>query len=95
MTPLLLFLLGGAATYLGTTTADLELGRTLYDGDFPLMGEPRKDWQFDATISLWKRDWNLWGVAPVIEYSFTYNNSNVAFYEYTDNTVDLRLTKQF
>lgn len=78
-----------------TTTADLDLGRTLYDGNFPLMGEPRKDWQFDATISLWKRDWNLWGVAPVIEYTFTYNHSNVALYEYTDNTVDFRLTKQF
>lgn len=91
---------GGAGVYKEmtwgiTATADLELGRTLYDGDFPLMFEPRKDWQFDATISLWKRDWNLWGVAPVIEYSFTYNNSNVAFYEYTDNTIDLRLTKQF
>ncbi|MBL8907462.1 MAG: DUF560 domain-containing protein [Rhizobiales bacterium] len=78
-----------------TTTADLDVGRTLYDGNFPLMSTPRQDWQFDATISLWKRDWNLWGVAPVIEYSFTYNHSNVAFYEYTDNTIDFRLTKQF
>jgi tetratricopeptide (TPR) repeat protein len=78
-----------------TTTADLDVGRTLYDGDFPLMFEPRRDWQFDATVSLWKRDWNLWGVAPVIEYTFTYNHSNIAFYEYTDNTIDFRLTKQF
>jgi tetratricopeptide (TPR) repeat protein len=78
-----------------TATADLELGRTLYVGDFPLMDDPRQDWQFDATISLWKRDWNIWGVAPVIEYSFTRNDSNIAFYEYTDNTIDFRLTKQF
>lgn len=78
-----------------TTTADLDVSRTLYDGNFPLMSDPRQDWQFDATISLWKRDWNLWGVAPVIEYTFTYNHSNVAFYEYTDNTIDFRLTKQF
>jgi hypothetical protein len=78
-----------------TTTVDLELGRTLYEGDFPLMDNPRQDWQFDATVSLWKRDWNMWGFAPVIEYSFTRNDSNVAFYEYTDNTIDFRLTKQF
>jgi len=91
---------GGAGVYKEmtwgvTATLDLDIGRTVYDGNFPLMGEPRQDWQYDATISLWKRDWNLWGVAPVLEYTFTYNDSNIAFYEYTDNTIDLRLTKQF
>ena len=33
--------------------------------------------------------------APAIEYRYTWNDSNIAFYEYDSHTVDIRLTKDF
>ncbi len=60
-----------------------------------IAGEPRSDDRYTATIGLTKRDLDIIGYAPVIEYSYTLNNSNVALYEYDSHTIDFRLTKDF
>lgn len=78
-----------------TTNCALELRRSNYDGDFPLMTEPREDRRLTASVSLTKRDFDIMGYAPVVEYSYTLNKSNVGFYDYDSHTVDFRLTKDF
>jgi hypothetical protein len=59
------------------------------------MPDPRHDERLGARVSLTKRDFEIWGYAPVIEYTYTLNGSNVAFYDYDSHTFDFRLTKEF
>jgi tetratricopeptide (TPR) repeat protein len=68
---------------------------TKYEGASVLIGKPREDERYDATVSITKRDWELWGYAPVFEYSYTLNQSNIAFFDFDSHTVDFRLTKDF
>ena len=56
---------------------------------------PRRDTQLGTTVALWKRDFSILGYSPVIEYNFTWNSSNIDFFDYTSHTVDFRLTKEF
>jgi hypothetical protein len=60
-----------------------------------IAGEGRKDDRWSATVGLTKRDIDIFGYAPVLEYTYTFNNSNVALYEYDSHTIDFRLTKDF
>lgn len=60
-----------------------------------IAGEGRKDDRWTATLGLTKRDIDIFGYAPVLEYSYTLNNSNVALYEYDSHTIDFRLTRDF
>ena len=79
-----------------STTAEIEARYERYDDIFsPWIPETREDWQIDTTVNLWKRDWNFYGYSPAIEYRYTWNDSNIAFYEYDSHTVDIRLTKDF
>lgn len=78
-----------------TTDAQIEGRLSKYDDVFPLMAGPREDERLGARLSLTKRDFDIWGYAPVIEYSYTLNSSNVAFYDYDSHTIDFRLTKDF
>jgi hypothetical protein len=78
-----------------TANVDLALQRTTYDSNWPNMGEARDDTRYTGTVSLTKRDLDLMGYAPVIEYSYSYNKSNVDLYQYDSHTIDFRLTKDF
>jgi outer membrane protein len=55
----------------------------------------RKDKRYTGTISLTKRDFNIWGYAPALEYTYLYNHSNIANYEFDSHALDFRLTKDF
>ena len=55
----------------------------------------RKDTKLMGSISLTKRDLNLFGFAPSVYYSYTENLSNIDLYDYTAHAVDFRLTKDF
>ena len=68
---------------------------TDYLDDWGLIGAPREDVRYDATVSLTKRDWSFWGYAPEIEYAYARNDSNIDIYETESHSVDLRLTKDF
>ncbi len=82
-----------------TATTEIEALRQVYDADFnpvyPELAVPRRDTQLGTTVALWKRDFSILGYSPVIEYNFTWNSSNIDFFDYTSHTVDFRLTKEF
>ncbi len=66
-----------------------------YASNFPLMGTPREDKQLDLTAAVTFRNWSWHGFAPKVQYTYTQNNSNVALYTYSSQTLGFYLTKQY
>lgn len=66
-----------------------------FDQDFFGYNEPRKDKRWLGQVTLTKRDLNLYGFAPSIEYTYVRNDSNVVNYQFDSHTVDFKLTKDF
>jgi outer membrane protein len=78
-----------------TATVVGQLGQTDYDGFNALAGVTRKDKKVSASLSLTKRNWNLYGFAPSATYVFTDNFSNINNYDYIGHSFDFRLTRDF
>jgi len=78
-------------------TADLhgEVRYADFDSEFPIYNKVREDTRWTGTVSLTKRDLNFWGYAPAIEYTYIFNDSNIANYHYDSHSVDFRLSKDF
>ena len=55
----------------------------------------RKDARLIGSLGLVKRDWNIFGFAPSVEYTFVKNFSNLNIYDYNSHAFDFRLTKDF
>jgi hypothetical protein len=66
-----------------------------YASNFPLMGTPREDRQLDLSAAVTFRNWSWRGFAPKIQYTYTRNDSNVALYSYSSQTVGFYLTKKY
>jgi hypothetical protein len=92
--------LGGATLY-----KELPYGITLdlmanyrfahFDGEIFGYNERRKDHRLLGEVTLTKRDWNIYGFAPSLDYTYIYNHSNIANYQYDSHSVELKLTKDF
>ena len=78
-------------------TVDLngEVRRSIFDAMHPIAGVVREDTRLTATVALTKRDFNIWGYAPSLEYTYVYNNSNISLYEFDSHALDFRLSKDF
>lgn len=84
---------------------ELPWGTTLYgqvayrkydfDGLYPGSTDNREDHRFDVTLNLTKRDWAILGYAPVLTYTYTINNSNVGFHDYSAHGINFTVTKNF
>lgn len=78
-----------------TVNLNGELRFSDFDGVNFLAGVTRKDTRATATVALTKRDFNIWGYAPAIEYTYVYNDSNISLYQYDSHAIDFRLSKDF
>jgi outer membrane protein len=66
------------------------------DGNPFVAGTPiRIDQRLTASTTLTKRDWNWFGFAPSVNYTYVRNFSNIELYDYDSHSVDFRLTKDF
>lgn len=72
-----------------------ELLRFDYDGENPLFGTKRRDRMIRTQLSLYKRDWTIFGFSPMFTYFLTDNDSNQAIYEYQRHQFQIGLTNQF
>jgi tetratricopeptide (TPR) repeat protein len=72
-----------------------ELRLSEFDDVHPIAGVTRKDTRLTGTVALTKRDFNIWGYAPAVEYTYVYNDSNISLYEFDSHAVDFRLSKDF
>jgi outer membrane protein len=59
------------------------------------LGDTRVDNKIIGSIDLTKRDLNIFGFAPALNYSYTQNFSVSNLYDYKSHAVDFRLTKEF
>ncbi len=66
-----------------------------YQATDPLFGLHRSDRQYFAKLSLYKRDFTIFGFAPVFSYSYTTNLSNEPLFKYDRNQFELGFTRQF
>ena len=65
-------------------TVDLngEVRLAEFDGVHPLCGIMREDARWTGTVALTKRDFNFWGYAPAIEYTYIYQRQQHSNYEF-------------
>jgi tetratricopeptide (TPR) repeat protein len=66
-----------------------------YEGVEPLFGVTRDDLLVRNTLSVYKRDWHLWGFSPTFTYVFSHNSSNIPLFSYTQHQFQIGVTKQF
>ena len=85
-----------AREWSGGILTDIEVEGTLrdYEGDFPLMTEPRLDRRIDIEVGATFRTLAMKGFAPRLEYAYSQNFSNVELYDYNKSTVSLFVTKR-
>lgn len=78
-------------------TVDLngEVRLSEFDAMHPIAGVTRKDTRLSGTVALTKRDFNIWGYAPSLEYTYVNNDSNISLYEFDSHALDFRLSKDF
>lgn len=55
----------------------------------------RKDWRYEARLTLTKRDFQIMGLAPQITYTYTRNDSSDPFETWDAHGIDVKLTKEF
>ena len=55
----------------------------------------RYDDNLTSSLNLTKRDWNWFGFAPSLNYTYVRNFSNISLYDFESHSVDFRLTKDF
>lgn len=72
-----------------------EVQWTNYEETDPLFGVRRQDRQIFVKLSLYKRDFTIFGFAPVVSYSYTTNQSNESLSKFDRNQFQLGFTKQF
>jgi outer membrane protein len=78
-------------------TVDLngEIRFSEFDAMQPIAGVTREDTRLTGSAALTKRDFNIWGYAPAVQYTYVYNNSNISLYEFDSHAVDFKLSKDF
>ncbi len=55
----------------------------------------REDIKFIGTVALTKRDLSFLGIAPSLQYTFIFNDSNIAVFDFDSHSLDLKFTKSF
>ena len=78
-----------------TVDANAQVRASPFDGVDPITGFTRYDTRYIGGLTLTKRDFNIWGFAPSISYSYTLNKSNNALFDYDAHSFNLNLTKDF
>jgi hypothetical protein len=68
---------------------------SIFDGFNEGIGKRRQDLRLTGTIALTKRDFNIFGYAPSIEYSYSNNLSDLDYADTHSHSFDFRLTKEF
>jgi outer membrane protein len=66
-----------------------------YQGIDPFFDVRRQDRQYFVSLSIYKRDFTIFGFSPVFTYSYTTNESNDPLYKYNRNQFQIGFTRQF
>ncbi len=78
-----------------TVDANIQGRYSRFDDQNPIAGMTRQDERLIGAVTVTKRDFNIYGFAPALSYSYTRNFSNIALWDFDAHNVDFRLTKDF
>jgi hypothetical protein len=73
----------------------VDLARQMGDAPLAPFGKTRREWLLQASVSIYKRDWNLGGFAPSLSLTVTRNFSTLSLYDEKRVRGEVRLTKAF
>jgi len=68
---------------------------TRYDRPHPLFARERRDRTWIATLRFSLRTLNIRGFTPVLSFSHIRNRSNIGFYDYRRNLLELGVRQAF
>ncbi|WP_072280874.1 surface lipoprotein assembly modifier [Rappaport israeli] len=68
-----------------STRLTTSLSKRQYAGAF-LVEHKRQDLEYSASLSLWKRDWHLWGITPKLTLNWNKTDSNHFYYDNRQST---------
>ncbi|MEL7015501.1 MAG: surface lipoprotein assembly modifier [Pseudomonadota bacterium] len=57
--------------------------------------DPRVDWSYGASVYITKRDWRLYGFAPVFSYEYIRNNSTIDRFNFDRHRANIGITRTF
>jgi hypothetical protein len=72
-----------------------EVARQFHDRPIALFGRTRRDWEIQASASIYKRDWNVAGFAPAIKTTYIRTFSTIVLYDQRRWRTDFTVTKAF
>lgn len=75
--------------------SQLRYSKRRYEGIYPSSDVSRNDDRYDVSVNITKRNWNIFGLAPQLQYTYTFNDSNVGFHDYDAHGVNMTMTKNF
>jgi outer membrane protein len=78
-----------------TVNSNAQVLVTGFDAENGVAGRVRQDQRYIGGITLTKRDLNILGFAPSLNYTYTLNKSNIALWDYDTHSIDFRFTKDF
>ena len=78
-----------------TGFAEATVHHSVSDGDYPLLGEKRRQTRATGRMSITKRDFYWRGLAPQLEYTYTRNFSNDDLSRYDSHGLALTVTRAF
>jgi len=81
---------GGMALY-----GQLVVSRREYDAAFADGMAARRDTRIDATLAITNKRWDIYGLSPMLQYTYTTNFSNVDLYKYDAHGLTFTLTRKF
>ncbi|WP_337660539.1 porin family protein [Anderseniella sp. Alg231-50] len=78
-----------------TGFAEASVYHSVSDGNYPLLGEKRRQTRATGRMSITKRDFYWRGLAPQLEYTYTRNFSNDELSRYDSHGLALTVTRAF
>ena len=78
-----------------TAYSEADVMPSQYSGIDPFFQVRRADRLYSGKISIYKRDWNFWGMSPVLSVIYTDNVSNIPIWQFHRLQGQLGVTKQF
>lgn len=86
----------GISSRLGLSFAQRNYKDQARLGRILMLGKTRNDKIYGANLTLWKRDWHIWGITPKLHFSWKKQDSNLpSLYSYSQKNVNLIFEKTF
>ncbi|MGX2969467.1 surface lipoprotein assembly modifier [Ursidibacter sp. B-7004-1] len=79
-----------------STQITLQVAKRYFKGNDLFVAKKRKDTEWNLSATIWKKEWNLWGVTPKLNYRYQKINSNIPeFFSFDKHQLNLFFEKEY